>query len=183
MNSFYSRDELMQLGFKCVGEDVKISKKASIYGADKISIGDHSRIDDFCILSGKITIGRYVHISAYTALYGGATGIEFCDYSGISARGTVYAESDDFSGRHMTNSTLPDEVRGVIAAPVTISRFCQIGAGCVVLPGSYLEEGVAVGSMSLIKKRLREWTICAGVPCKKIKDREKNILELEKSVK
>ena len=71
MNSFYSNEELKQLGLKSFGKNVLISKKCSIYGADKISIGNNVRIDDFCILSGKIVIGNYVHISAYSALYAG----------------------------------------------------------------------------------------------------------------
>ena len=38
MTSFYSRDELLQLGFSRVGEDVLVSRKASIYGAECISL-------------------------------------------------------------------------------------------------------------------------------------------------
>ena len=45
--AIYTRDELQELGFSNVGENVKISKKASIYGASRISIGDNVRIDDF----------------------------------------------------------------------------------------------------------------------------------------
>ena len=52
--SFYSREELLDLGLKSVGENVRISRKVSIYGAEQISIGDNVRIDDFCILSGII---------------------------------------------------------------------------------------------------------------------------------
>ena len=181
--SFYSQEELEKIGFKSLGKNVCLSKKVSIYGADKISIGDNSRIDDFCILSGKIEIGRYVHVSAYTALYGADFGITFADYSGISARGTVYAASDDFSGEYMTNSTLPDEVRNVISESVMISRFCQVGAGCTILPGSILNEGVAVGSMSLIKGNLSEWMIYAGVPCKPVKERSRRILHLYDNLK
>ena len=61
MNSFYDNDELKRLGLKSIGENVLISRKASIYGAKSISIGHNVRIDDFCILSGTISIGRTVH--------------------------------------------------------------------------------------------------------------------------
>ena len=47
----YTREELEAIGFAQLGENVKISKKASIYGAANISIGNHVRIDDFCIIS------------------------------------------------------------------------------------------------------------------------------------
>lgn len=70
MNSFYSKEELQNIGFKKIGENVLISKKASIYSPQNIIIGNHVRIDDFTILSGEIEMGDYVHISAYVALYG-----------------------------------------------------------------------------------------------------------------
>ena len=70
MSSFYSVDELNTLGLKSFGENVLISRKCSIYSPEKISIGNNVRIDDFCILSGNISLGSHIHISAYSALYG-----------------------------------------------------------------------------------------------------------------
>jgi len=61
--SYLSLDNMKAMGFKRLGVNVKISDKASIYDADKIEIGDHSRIDDFCILSGNISLGSYNHIT------------------------------------------------------------------------------------------------------------------------
>ena len=45
-----------------------ISKKVSIYSPQKISIGNNVRIDDFCILSGNITLGNYCRIAACGAM-------------------------------------------------------------------------------------------------------------------
>src|SRR5690606_42022487 len=50
--SYLSRKALEEIGFRSIGENVKVSDKASIYNPECISIGDHSRIDDFCIISG-----------------------------------------------------------------------------------------------------------------------------------
>ena len=69
MDSFYSQNELLELGFKKIGTNVLISKKSSIYNAQNIEIGDNVRIDDFCLLSGTIKLGNYIHIGAYSALY------------------------------------------------------------------------------------------------------------------
>ena len=60
---YLSEEELSCLGFKELGEHVKISSKASIHDASSISIGNFSRVDDFCILSGNIEIGKYCHIT------------------------------------------------------------------------------------------------------------------------
>lgn len=102
-NSFYEESELKQLGFKQIGKNVRISRKASFYGVSKISIGNNVRIDDFCILSGKIDIGNYIHIAAYSALYGGDDGIFLDDFVNISSRVCIYSVSDDYSGNSMTN--------------------------------------------------------------------------------
>ena len=52
MNSFLSQDELEKVGFGSIGDEVYISRHCSIYSAKNIHIGNHVRIDDFCILSG-----------------------------------------------------------------------------------------------------------------------------------
>ena len=182
MNNFYSVQELKELGLKACGDNVMISRKASIYGARNICIGDHVRIDDFCILSGHITIGSYVHISTYCALYGRYK-IVMEDYTGISARVTLYSAVDDFSGEFMIGPLVPEELTRVSGGPVTLKKFVQIGAGCVVFPDLTIKQGSAIGSMSLITKDISEWGVYAGVPAKLIKKRKRRILELERNIK
>lgn len=178
MDSFYSPEELKTLGLKEYGEDVRISRKCSIYGAGNIRLGSHVRIDDFCLLSGKISLGSYVHIAAGAMLFGGEAGIRFGDYSTISSRGAVYALSDDYSGEHMTNPTVPEKYTAVVEAPVEIGAHCIIGTGCTVLPGVSLGEGCSVGAMSLINKSLPPWGIYAGIPARRLKERSRKLLDL-----
>lgn len=176
--AFYTREELEKIGFKLLGENVLISDKCSIYSPEKIEIGNNVRIDDFCILSGNIKIGNYIHIAAYSALYGG-TEIIMEDFSGLSARGLVYSASDDYSGEFLTNPMIPKKYRGVSKAKVVFKKHSLVGAGSIVLPGVILEEGTSVGANSLIIKSTQEWSIYAGSPAKKIKDRKKELLKLE----
>lgn len=173
MDSFYTELELQELGLKKVGYDVSISRNACIYGAENICIGNHIRIDDFAILSGKIEIGNHVHIAAGTYLYGGTAGIVMRDYSGISSHGSVYAATDDCLGRGMTNPTVPMQYRNVEEAPVEICRHVIIGARCVVLPGVVLAEGTAVGAMSLVNKDTQSWMVYTGAPIRALRGREK----------
>lgn len=178
--SFYSREELKQLGFKQLGNNVLISRKASIYGAEKMSIGNNVRIDDFCILSGKIVIGDFVHIAAYSALFGGSEGIELKNFSGLSSRCVIYASSDDYSGEFLTNPTIPDKYTNVINKKVVLEKHVIIGTGSSIMPGVIVGEGSAVGSMSLVNKPLQSWGIYCGVPCRKVKDRSMTLLDIEK---
>lgn len=181
MNSFYSEEELKKLKLKSIGKNVLISRHACFYGNENISIGNNVRIDDFCILSGNIVLGDYIHISAYTALYGGKAGIFVSDYSTISSRVSIYSSNDDYSGEHMTSPVIPDIYRGVTDAPVYIEKYAIIGSTSIVLPGITVKEGSSCGSFSFINEDTEEWSINIGIPCKKIKDRSKNIIKLEEN--
>lgn len=180
MSSFYNDEELKEIGFKKVGINVLLSRNASIYGAGRIEIGNHVRIDDFCILSGNIKLGSYIHIAAYSALFGGVSGIEMDDFTGLSSRCAIYGDSDDYSGAALTNPTIPDSYRHVTGGTVVLKRHVILGTGVSILPNITIGEGTAVGSMSLVNKSLEPWGIYAGVPCKKIGDRKKELLEKEK---
>ena len=178
-NSFYNQEEIKQLGFKHIGKNVLISKHACFYTPEEIIIGNNVRIDDFCILSGKITIGNYIHIAAYSALYGGNKGITIYDFANLSSRITIYAKSDDYSGETMSNPLIPEKYKNVNQEEVIIHKHVIIGSGSIVLPGVIIHEGCSIGSLSLVTKTLDPWTINAGIPAKKIKERSKNLLILE----
>lgn len=182
MNSFFSENELKQLGFKYVGKNVKLSRKTSIYGISNIVIGDNSRIDDFVLLSGNIEIGKHVHIAAYTGLFGGSEGIEVGDFCGISAHCCVYAASDDYSGCALTNPTIPEKYKMVTEKKVTFGRHSLIGAGSIVLPGITVGEGASFGAMSLINKDAKPWTMYMGAPAKEFRERARNIVRLEREL-
>ena len=79
--AYIKNSKLKKIGFKKLGKNVKISTKASIYEPEKIEIGDNSRIDDFCLLSGKISIGKFVHVTPYCNLAGGKKGIVMEDFT------------------------------------------------------------------------------------------------------
>ncbi len=181
MDSFYSAEELNEIGLKSYGENVLISKKVSIYSPETIKIGNNVRIDDFCILSGNIEIGNYVHIAAYTALYG-KYGIEIKDFCGCSARCTIYSASDDFSGEYMISPMVSKEYTNVTGGKVTLEKFVQLGANTLVMPNVKIKEGTAVGAMSFVNKDLEKWGIYVGIPCKKIKNRKRNIEILSEKI-
>lgn len=180
--SFLSQTELENIGFKHMGENLLISDKCSIYNAKNISLGDNTRVDDFCILSageGGIEIGNYVHIACFSVIIGKGKVI-MKDFSGLSSRVAVYSSSDKYDGSFMTNPCLPDFVTNTIHADVEIGKHVVIGSGSTVLPGVKLADGCAVGAMSLVNKTESEAYILAGVPAKRVKKRLPNIFDLEK---
>lgn len=179
-----TEQDLMALGFKSVGRNVRISDKASIYNAANISIGDNVRIDDFVVLSagaGGITLGSHIHIAVYTSLIG-AGAIIIGDFANLSSRVSVYSSSDDYSGETMTNPCVPDEYKSVTHSDVVLEKHVIVGCGSVILPGVTLHEGVAVGAISLVTKSCQPFGIYAGAPARFIRQRLKNVLELEKKL-
>ena len=174
--AFLSQEELNALGFRYLGKNVKISNRASIYNYDRIEIGDNSRVDDFCLLSGSIKLGRNVHIGAYTQLAGGTKGITFEDFSGTSYAVQVFTQIDDYSGRTLFGPTVPEKYRDVFKKEVLVEKYCAVGAGAIIFAGVVLAEGTSVGAMSLVLKSTEPWGIYVGVPARKLKDRDKGLL-------
>ena len=180
MTSFYDENELKSLGLKSVGDNALISRNCSIYSPENICIGNNVRIDDFCILSGTITIGDYVHISAYSALYG-SKGIVLEGYCGISMRCTLLSATDDFSGDFLVGAQFPDEFRNVLGGTIILKKYTQLGAGSVVFPNIVIDEGAVTGAMTLVNKNLFSWTINTGIPVNKMRPRKKGLLKICKA--
>ena len=180
--AFYTQDQLHSFGFRHVGIEVKVSDKASIYNPANIEIGDHSRVDDFCVLSagdGGIVVGRNVHVAVYCSLIG-AGRIELHDFSNVSSRVSIYSSNDDYSGEFMTNPTVPADYTHVTHAPVTLGRHVIIGSGSVILPGVIMHEGSGLGALSLLKSDCQAFGMYSGIPAKRIGNRAKGLLEQEK---
>jgi acetyltransferase-like isoleucine patch superfamily enzyme len=75
-------------------------------------------------------------------------------------------------------SSLPIEApatRSLTGSSVYIGNRVFLSDGVVVLPGSYIEDGVIVGANSVVNGNLKRNTICVGAPAKPLKkfDNEK----------
>ena len=79
----------------------------------------------------------------------------------------------------MTKPMIPVELRGIYGGKVLLKKHAIVGSGSTVLPGVTVGEGSAVGTMSLVSKDIKSWTINIGIPCKEIKERSKELLRKE----
>ena len=180
MPPYYTQKQLEKLNFKYIGKNVKISDKASIYNFEKISIDDNSRIDDFCVVSGKVKIGKNVHITPMCLVAGGEEGIIFEDFTTIAYGVKIFTQSDDYSGTTMTNSTIPKKYKNEYKKKVTLKKHSIVGAGSIIMPGVVVKEGTSIGAKSLVLKSTEKWGIYIGNPVVKFKNRNKDLLKLEK---
>lgn len=178
---FLKKEDLELLGFKKIGNNLKISENAIFYNHKNISIDDNTRIDDFCIISagtGGIEIGKYVHIAAYCSIQGvGKVIME--DFSGLSSKVSIYSSSDDYSGISMTNPCVLSEFTNVKSGDVTLKKHVIVGVGSSILPNVTIGLGSAIGAFSLVNSDIPDSVIAAGVPAKEKNKRSKKLFEIE----
>jgi acetyltransferase-like isoleucine patch superfamily enzyme len=74
---------------------------------------------------------------------------------------------------------IPDKYRNVTGGPVTFKQFSIVGAGSMVMPGITLQQGAAVGAMSLVTCEIPAWSVAFGIPATVKKQRNR---EMEKLV-
>ena len=166
--------KLQGLGLAAVGDEVRIDESTQVFGAERVSIGSHVRIDCFTVITtgpGTVTIGDHVHLGVGVCLFGTA-GIEIGDFASLSSHVAVYSTNDDFVGGHLSGPTVPADLRNVSAARVVVGSHVIVGAGSVILPGVRLGRGAAVGALSLIKRDLAEGELAGGVPARTLGRRD-----------
>lgn len=185
-SSFYSEQELGELGLKSFGHDVKISRKASLYNAERIEIGSHVRIDDFCVISacsdGWVRIGSHCYVGAMGFIEA-TSGFEMGDFATLAARVTIYGGSDDYSGEYLTNPCVPERFRNVVSGRVTLGDHSIVGTCSVILPDVTVGRGSAVGAFSLVTSSLQPGGIYIGSPARFLKKRSDRLLALEEAAR
>ena len=177
---FLSPEELDAKGVADAGSrNILIHRTCVVLDFARICFGRNIRIDPFCIITcAELVLGDHIHISAGASFSGGGA-IRMGDFSTISNQCLIFTSNDDYSGRALSNPTVPARFTNVTTADVSFGRHALLGARCTVLPGAVIEDGVSVGVGSLIKGRLEAWTIYVGVPARPLRPRSRDCLVLE----
>jgi putative colanic acid biosynthesis acetyltransferase WcaF len=61
----------------------------------------------------------------------------------------------------------------VVPLPMRLGRYAWVAARACVSPGVNLGDGAILGLASVATKDLEPWSIYAGVPARKVKERER----------
>ena len=166
MSGWYSQEELKCLGG--MGENVLIDRSVILISPQNIHVGSNVRIDAFCMLSGTngIIIGNQVHIAPYCQLVSSGGVIAMGDFSGLSARVSVFTASDDYVTGTLTNPTVPDRFKKLKFGPVTLEKHVIVGCGAVIMPNCTLEFGCSVGALTFVGKSVKSGDVISGQPAK-----------------
>lgn len=179
---YYTRQELENMGFKSLGKHVMISTLSRIYNPEMTELGDFVRIDDFCVLMGKITLKNYVHIAMYCHLGGTREGITMDEHSECAYRCAVITHSSDYSLQTLHVPCVPDKYKKGRSGPVYIGKYCLIGYDSLVMPNVTIAEGCSFGAFSYIAKSTEPWGLYDGKPAQRIGDNSKECLDTVEAV-
>lgn len=179
--NWLSHAELAALPFRSLGREILIDRSVQIVGLEKLSIADHVRIDAHTIIvaTGPIQICSWVHIGSHCYLQG-RYGITLEEFSGLSNFVSVHSISDDPSGASLTNPLTPSHYKSLSFGEVIVRRHGLILVKSTLLPGAVIGEGAVVAAHSLAKGVLQDWWIHGGVPTRPIKERRRDLLDLER---
>ncbi len=157
--------------FGAMGESVLIGTGVEVTMPKRIRVSDYVLIDHHVTLdalAGEIVIGRRIHIAPY-AIIAGAGGVYLDDYAAVASFARIYSHSEaPVDGKRMSGPMIPEDMKGMITAPVRLGKDSLVGTGAVLLPGVTLGEGAIVGANSLVPANttIPPWTIYAGVPAR-----------------
>jgi acetyltransferase-like isoleucine patch superfamily enzyme len=144
-------------------ENVTVYETAKIIGVENVSFGSPVIIDDFTLIVARepLRIGNYVHIACFSAITGGER-VDLGDFSAVSQGAKLLTGTDDFIDGGFGNSTVPTEYRNAKRGPISVGRFCIVGANAVVLPGVTIGEGAVIGANSVVTRDLEPWGVYIG---------------------
>jgi acetyltransferase-like isoleucine patch superfamily enzyme len=128
-----------------MGKDSSIHMNTFITG-NNISIGKDT------------TIGRYSYLDGRSVLHIG-------DHVSISPHVHIITASHEIDSSSFAN----------LWKAVTIEDYAWIGSRATILPGVKIGKGAVVATGAVVTKDVQPFTVVAGIPARKIKDRSKNL--------
>jgi len=136
------------MGFRRCGRDVYIGDHVWFRAPSGISIGNDVRIHPMAFLDG---VG----------------GIEIGSHVGIASGVQIYSQNHTYKDRHQLYYHQPVRVARVI-----IEDDVWVGCGSLIMAGVTIRQGTVVAAGSVVTKDTESYSVVAGVPAKKIGQRE-----------
>lgn len=133
-----------------LGKNAVVYYNVSIRDPQKIIIGEGTIIGDNAILDGRngIVFGKNVNLSSNVSIWG---------------------EQHDHSDPYFRCETKHKSV-------IRIDDRAWIGPNTIILPNVHIGEGAVVAGGAVVTKDVEPFAIVAGIPAKKISDRNKDLL-------
>jgi len=131
-----------------IGENLVVYDGIRVHCPEHLSIGNNVAInnDVWINAAGKVRIGNYVLIGPRVIIH---------------------------SANHKYNDpNIPIQKQGHIFKKVIIEDDAWIGGRAIILPGVKIGKGAVVAAGSVVTKDVPPYSVVAGVPARRIKDRK-----------
>ena len=134
-----------------------IGRYVEIGPLSKISFGEHTSIQDRCILLGDIEIGRYCLFASNIYLSSGRHYYNFKPENYIKDQDVLIANNADLSKKHSRKIIIEDD--------------CWIGINVVIMSGVTIGKGSVIGANSVVTKDVEPYSVMQGAPAVLLKKR------------
>lgn len=125
-------------------------------------------------------VGNGVHVYPGVKIWA-PWNLELDDECGIANGAILYSQGKITIGKravvsqgsHLCAGTHDYTLPGfpLITRPIFISDHAWVAAESFIHPGVTIGEGCVVGARSVVTKNMPAWMVCAGHPCKPLKER------------
>lgn len=132
-----------------------------------VKIAQSARIDAFCKIEGRVTIGEHVHIASFCHIGPGGGEVVFGAHSGCSSHVVVCSGMPDLKLLHISAADLLEN-QHPLRMKTVIGRHVVIFAGAIICPGVHIGNGAVVAAGAVVTKDVPGGYIVAGVPARVI---------------
>ncbi|MFJ4566281.1 DapH/DapD/GlmU-related protein [Streptomyces caelestis] len=144
-----------------LGEGCFVAETAAVY-PDVLHLGDRSYIAAHAYVTGEIRTGADCTLNPFTVVRGTVT-------LGDGVR--IGAHSSLLAFNHGTAPELPVHRQPVTTRGITVGDDVWIGSHVVVVDGVTIGDHCVIGAGAVVTKNLPAWTVAAGNPARRIRDR------------
>lgn len=150
-----------------------IHEPTVILRPERVQIDPTARVDSFVKIEGGrgVTIGAHCHISSFSHINGGGGSVVFEPHSGCASGVKVVGGMPDLDYLYISAAD-PAEFQHAVRRKTVIGRYALLCTNAVILPGVTIGEGAVIGAGAVVTKDVPAWEIWAGVPARRIGQRD-----------
>lgn len=137
-----------------LGHSSYVGRHVELAPLGTIEIGDHSSIQDRCVLVGDVRIGRYCLLSLNVLMTSGRHHFD---------RDPHLLIRDQDAGIESSS--------GTESRPIDIGEDCWIGMNAVIMPGVRIGRGCIIGSNTVVTRDIEPYSVIVGAPARVVRRR------------